>query len=145
MSQFENENNSGDLFTLVDDQPQSAVIKVFGCGGGGGNAVKHMLESRVEGVEFICANTDAQALRSVDAEIQVQLGQTITRGLGAGANPEIGRQSALEDREKNRRNHERCRHDLYYRWYGWWYRYGCSTCSRRNRERFGHFNCCRGN
>lgn len=100
MSQFENETNSGDLFTLVDDQPQSAVIKVFGCGGGGGNAVKHMLESRVEGVEFICANTDAQALRSVNAEIQIQLGQTITRGLGAGANPEIGRQSALEDREK---------------------------------------------
>ncbi|MFQ3230473.1 cell division protein FtsZ [Reinekea sp.] len=100
MSQFENETKSGDLFTLVDDQPQSAVIKVFGCGGGGGNAVKHMLESRVEGVEFICANTDAQALRSVNAEIQVQLGQTITRGLGAGANPEIGRQSALEDREK---------------------------------------------
>ena len=100
MSQFENENNNGDLFTLVDDQPQSAVIKVFGCGGGGGNAVKHMLESRVEGVEFICANTDAQALRSVNAEIQIQLGQSITRGLGAGANPEIGRQSALEDREK---------------------------------------------
>lgn len=100
MSQFENETNSGDLFTLVDDQPQSAVIKVFGCGGGGGNAVKHMLASRVEGVEFICANTDAQALRSVDAEIQIQLGQSITRGLGAGANPEIGRQSALEDREK---------------------------------------------
>ncbi|MBU2863581.1 cell division protein FtsZ [Reinekea marina] len=100
MSQYENETNSGDLFTLVDDQPQNAVIKVFGCGGGGGNAVKHMLESRVEGVEFICANTDAQALRSVEAEIQIQLGQTITRGLGAGANPEIGRQSALEDREK---------------------------------------------
>lgn len=88
------------MFTLVDEQPQSAVIKVFGCGGGGGNAVKHMLDSKVEGVEFICANTDAQALMSVNATTALQLGNSITRGLGAGANPEIGRQSALEDREQ---------------------------------------------
>ncbi|WP_196158448.1 cell division protein FtsZ [Reinekea sp. G2M2-21] len=88
------------MFTLVDEQPQNAVIKVFGCGGGGGNAVKHMLDSRVEGVEFICANTDAQALRSINATTALQLGNGITRGLGAGANPEIGRQSALEDREQ---------------------------------------------
>ncbi|MEJ2042370.1 MAG: cell division protein FtsZ [Reinekea sp.] len=88
------------MFTLVDEQPQSAVIKVFGCGGGGGNAVKHMLDSHVEGVEFICANTDAQALRSINATTALQLGNGITRGLGAGANPEIGRQSALEDRDQ---------------------------------------------
>jgi len=99
MSIFDTETG-GDMFTLVDEQPQNAVIKVFGCGGGGGNAVKHMLDSRVEGVEFICANTDAQALKSVDANTQLQLGNSITRGLGAGANPEIGRQSALEDREQ---------------------------------------------
>jgi cell division protein FtsZ len=100
MSIYDTETSGGDMFTLVDEQPQNAVIKVFGCGGGGGNAVKHMLENRVEGVEFICANTDAQALRSVNATTALQLGNGITRGLGAGANPEIGRQSALEDREK---------------------------------------------
>lgn len=100
MSIFDTETSGGDMFTLVDEQPQSAVIKVFGCGGGGGNAVKHMLESQVEGVEFICANTDAQALQSVNATTALQLGNGITRGLGAGANPEIGRQSALEDRDQ---------------------------------------------
>ncbi|WP_428239977.1 cell division protein FtsZ [Gynuella sp.] len=88
------------MFTLVDDFPQSAVIKVVGVGGGGGNAVQHMLNSSIEGVEFICANTDAQALKSLEARTAVQLGGTITRGLGAGANPEIGRQSALEDRDR---------------------------------------------
>lgn len=100
MSIFDNETSGGDMFTLVDEQPQNAVIKVFGCGGGGGNAVKHMLDNHVEGVEFICANTDAQALRTINASTALQLGNGITRGLGAGANPEIGRQSALEDREK---------------------------------------------
>ncbi|TXR52001.1 cell division protein FtsZ [Reinekea thalattae] len=87
------------MFTLVDEQP-NAIIKVFGCGGGGGNAVKHMLNSRVEGVEFICANTDAQALQDVSATTLLQLGNSITRGLGAGANPDVGRQSALEDRDQ---------------------------------------------
>lgn len=100
MSNYDPELNGGDMFTLVDEQPQSAVIKVFGCGGGGGNAVRHMLESKIDGVEFICANTDAQALRGVEATTQLQLGNGITRGLGAGANPEIGRQAALEDRER---------------------------------------------
>lgn len=100
MANYDPELNGGDMFTLVDEQPQSAVIKVFGCGGGGGNAVRHMLESQIDGVEFICANTDAQALRGVDATTQLQLGNGITRGLGAGANPEIGRQAALEDRER---------------------------------------------
>lgn len=97
---MEHETGNKDMFTLVDEPLQSAVIKVFGCGGGGGNAVKHMLEKHVEGVQFICANTDAQALKSVNAPTAVQLGGTITRGLGAGANPEVGRQSALEDRER---------------------------------------------
>jgi cell division protein FtsZ len=100
MSNYDQERNGGDMFTLVDEQPQSAIIKVFGCGGGGGNAVRHMLQSHIDGVEFICANTDAQALRGVEATTQLQLGNGITRGLGAGANPEIGRQAALEDRER---------------------------------------------
>ena len=88
------------MFELVDSVPQSAVIKVIGVGGGGGNAVKHMIANDVEGVDFICANTDAQALRDIDARTVLKLGNNITKGLGAGANPEIGRQAAMEDRER---------------------------------------------
>ncbi len=88
------------MFELIDSGPQSAVIKVFGVGGGGGNAVQHMLQTRIEGVEFIAANTDAQALKNLDAPTILQLGSSITRGLGAGANPTIGREAALEDRER---------------------------------------------
>lgn len=88
------------MFELVDHTPQSAVIKVIGVGGGGGNAVNHMIRNQVEGVEFICANTDAQALSKVEARTVLQLGSTITKGLGAGTNPEIGRQAAQEDRER---------------------------------------------
>jgi cell division protein FtsZ len=88
------------MFELVDNVPQSAVIKVVGVGGGGGNAVKHMIGGCVDGVEFICANTDAQALSDVSSRTVLQLGSGITKGLGAGANPEIGRQAALEDRDR---------------------------------------------
>ncbi|GAB1265027.1 cell division protein FtsZ [Aurantivibrio infirmus] len=88
------------MFQLVDNVPQNAVIKVVGIGGGGGNAVKHMIDNQVEGVEFICANTDAQALKDIDARTVLQLGSNMTKGLGAGANPEIGRQAAMEDRER---------------------------------------------
>ncbi|NLW04499.1 MAG: cell division protein FtsZ, partial [Pseudomonadaceae bacterium] len=87
-------------FELVDSSPTaSPVIKVIGIGGGGGNAVNHMVSAKIEGVEFICANTDAQALKNVAAKTVIQLGGEITKGLGAGANPEIGRQAALEDRK----------------------------------------------
>lgn len=88
------------MFELVDNVPQNAVIKVIGVGGGGGNAVRHMIDSNVEGVEFVCANTDAQALRDIDARTALQLGGGMTKGLGAGANPAIGRQSAMEDRDR---------------------------------------------
>lgn len=94
------QQGEGDLFGLADDLPQSAVIKVFGVGGGGGNAVQHMVSNNVEGVEFICANTDSQALRNVEARSVIQLGGAVTKGLGAGANPEVGRQAAMEDRER---------------------------------------------
>lgn len=87
-------------FELVDNIPQSAVIKVIGVGGGGGNAVKHMIARQVEGVDFICANTDAQALRDINAKTVLQLGGGKTKGLGAGANPEVGRLAALEDRDR---------------------------------------------
>ena len=88
------------MFELMDAYSQSAVIKVIGVGGGGGNAVQHMVNAQIEGVEFVCANTDAQALKSSAVKTVLQLGGDITKGLGAGANPEIGRQAALEDRDR---------------------------------------------
>lgn len=86
------------MYELVDDVPQSAIIKVIGIGGGGGNAVSHMLASEIDGVEFICANTDAQALKGMESRSVIQLGMQITKGLGAGANPDVGREAAIEDR-----------------------------------------------
>ena len=88
------------MFELVDNVPQNAVIKVVGVGGGGGNAVKHMIANEVDGVDFICANTDAQALTDMMSKTVLQLGTAITKGLGAGANPEVGRQAAMEDRDR---------------------------------------------
>lgn len=89
------------VFDLAEENvADSAVIKVIGVGGGGGNAVRHMLENKLEGVEFVCANTDSKALIGIDPSMSLQLGAEITKGLGAGANPEIGRDSALEDQEK---------------------------------------------
>jgi len=84
----------------MDSYSQNAVIKVIGVGGGGGNAVQHMVEANIEGVEFICANTDAQALSSMGSRTTLQLGNGITKGLGAGANPDVGRQAAMEDRDR---------------------------------------------
>lgn len=88
------------MFQLMDSNSESAVIKVIGVGGGGGNAVRHMISAGIEGVDFICANTDAQALRNSNAKTALQIGGSITKGLGAGANPEVGRQAAMEDRER---------------------------------------------
>ena len=87
------------MFELMENHSEEAVIKVIGVGGGGGNAVEYMVASNIEGVEFVAANTDAQALRNSSANITLQLGANVTKGLGAGANPEIGRRSAEEDRE----------------------------------------------
>ncbi len=87
------------MFQLMDVPAQEAVIKVIGVGGCGGNAVDHMIANGVNGVEFICANTDMQALKRTQARTQMQLGVNVTKGLGAGANPEVGRQAALEDRD----------------------------------------------
>ena len=88
------------MFELVDAANQAAIIKVIGVGGGGGNAVQHMLTVNIDGVEFICANTDSQALKNSSARTIMQLGGTVTKGLGAGADPEVGRQAALEDRDR---------------------------------------------
>ena len=87
-------------FEFIESQSQEAVIKVLGVGGCGGNAVDHMIDKGVKGVEFIAANTDVQALRRNQAKVQLQLGSDITKGLGAGADPEIGRAAAMEDRDR---------------------------------------------
>ncbi len=87
-------------FELVENYTPGATIKVVGIGGGGGNAVSQMVETSIEGVEFICVNTDSQALRNFAGKSVLQIGSSVTKGLGAGANPEVGRQSALEDRER---------------------------------------------
>ncbi len=88
------------MFELMETNIAGAVIKVIGVGGGGGNAVEHMLAQNIDGVEFICTNTDAQALKNSSARTVLQMGNNVTKGLGAGANPDIGRQAALEDRER---------------------------------------------
>ena len=88
------------MFELMDVDPSNAVIKVVGVGGGGGNAVNHMLKAAIEGVDFICANTDAQALSSSEVKTQLQIGSNLTKGLGAGANPAVGHQAAMEDKDR---------------------------------------------
>ena len=88
------------MFELMDGYSESAVIKVIGIGGGGGNAIVYMMETGIEGVEFICANTDAQALKRARVKTGIQIGCNITKGLGAGADPDVGRQAAMEDRDR---------------------------------------------
>ena len=88
------------MFELMDAHSSSAVIKVIGVGGGGGNAVAHMVDTGIDGVDFICANTDSQALKGSHVRTSLQIGCNITKGLGAGADPDIGRQAAMEDRDR---------------------------------------------
>ena len=89
------------MFEIIEEAPdEGAIIKVIGVGGCGGNAVEHMITRGLSGVDFMCANTDAQALKRSTARTQLQLGSTLTRGLGAGARPEIGRDAAMEDRDR---------------------------------------------
>ena len=97
------EFNDGSLkmtFELTDGQTKSAVIKVIGVGGAGGNAVAHMVAVGIEGVDFICANTDAQALQNTKVTTKLQIGRNITKGLGAGADPTVGQEAAFEDRDR---------------------------------------------
>jgi len=88
------------MFELMDAVSQNAVIKVLGVGGGGGNAVRHMVGTGIDGVDFVCCNTDSQALRTSNVRTALQIGCNITKGLGAGANPDVGRQAAMEDRDR---------------------------------------------
>ncbi len=88
------------MFEIVETGGQQAVIKVIGVGGGGGNAIEYMMNSNIDGVDFIVANTDAQAIKKSSANVILQLGSNLTKGLGAGADPSVGRQAAMEDRER---------------------------------------------
>ncbi|MCP5091279.1 MAG: cell division protein FtsZ [Gammaproteobacteria bacterium] len=88
------------MFELMDAHSSTAIIKVIGVGGGGGNAVGHMVDNGIEGVDFICTNTDSQALKGSRVRTSLQIGCNITKGLGAGADPDIGRQAAMEDRDR---------------------------------------------
>ncbi|GAA4813340.1 cell division protein FtsZ [Marinicella pacifica] len=88
------------MFELMENDSIGAVIKVIGVGGGGGNTVQQMVDANIDGVEFICANTDMQALEKTNCKNVIRIGQNVTKGLGAGANPEVGRQAALEDTER---------------------------------------------
>ncbi|HAG62324.1 MAG TPA: cell division protein FtsZ, partial [Coxiellaceae bacterium] len=90
------------MFELGDNTAHNAQIKVIGIGGGGGNAIEHMMAESIDGVDFICANTDSQALQRSSAKMVIQLGEEMTKGLGAGADPSVGRQAAEEDRERLR-------------------------------------------
>lgn len=87
------------MFELMDSHSEEAVIKVIGVGGGGNNAVEHMVSQSIEGVEFVAINTDAQVLRNSSANLTLQIGSNVTKGLGAGANPEMGQKAAEEDKE----------------------------------------------
>jgi len=98
---FSNQQPDNDIRIHFNEEAiNSAKIKVIGVGGGGGNAVNRMIESHLEGIEFVVANTDLQALKLSHAPVKIQLGVKLTNGLGAGANPEVGRKAALEDADK---------------------------------------------
>ncbi|MGH8032324.1 MAG: cell division protein FtsZ, partial [Luteimonas sp.] len=89
-----------EMFEVTDGKSDRAVIRVIGVGGGGCNTVNQMVESGIDGVDFVCANTDRQHLERCKTNMILQLGAGITRGLGAGSNPDVGRQSALEDKDR---------------------------------------------
>ena len=123
------------MFEIIDQAHEDgAVIKVIGVGGCGGNAVEHMIDRGLSGVEFICANTDAQALKRSTARTQLQLGSTLTRGLGAGAKPEIGRDAAMEDRDRIAEMIDRRRHAVHHRRHGRRHRHRRGARHRRHRE-----------
>ena len=94
------DTGAGKLNISMDENQLTANIKVIGVGGGGGNAVNRMIQAGIKGVEFLVCNTDVQAMRASTAPIKIQIGAKLTKGLGAGANPEIGKQAALEDTDR---------------------------------------------
>ena len=119
-------------FEVIGQAVENAKIKVVGVGGAGGNAVIHMINHNIEGVDFICANTDTQALSEANGAITLKLGNGLTKGLGAGANPDVGRKAAESDRAAIEELLVWRRYDIYNSWNGWWYRDRCSSSSSIN-------------
>src|ERR1041385_1199417 len=102
MITFDEKSGDGKLAVTFDEDQLTAKIKVIGVGGGGGNAVNRMIQAGIKGIEFLVANTDVQAMRASLAPTKLQIGGKLTKGLGAGANPEVGKQAALEDTDRIR-------------------------------------------
>ena len=126
------------MFQFVEpDTMNSAKIKVIGIGGAGGNAVNTMIACNLKGVDFIAANTDSQALGASTSPIKIQIGAEVTKGLGAGSDPDVGRKSAIETKDLLRESLERA-DMVYHRWPGWRYGYWWRTHSGRNRQRTGN-------
>ena len=134
-----------DIRISFNEEPRNdAKIKVIGVGGGGGNAVNRMIDAGMEGIEFIAANTDLQALRMSRAPVKIQLGVKLTNGLGAGANPEVGRKAALEDSDKDYRSSRRRGHGVCHHRPRRWHRHRCCAHHRIAGQRNGRADgCCR--
>ena len=151
--------NNHSVYNLAEGNTGPAVIKVIGVGGGGCNAINNMIDNPIQGVEYISANTDAQSLANNNAANKIQLGASLTRGLGAGANPDVGRDAALEDREAISAAISGANMLFITTGMGGGtgtgaapviaeianHRHRCSPCDCRNRQRNGHFDRCRGN
>ena len=130
------------VYDVAESAASPAVIKVIGLGGGGCNAINNMIANIIQGVEFISANTDAQSLGKNNAAKRIQLGTNLTRGLGAGANPEIGRAAAQEDREAIEDAIRGANMLFINHRYGWRYRYWCGSCGCRDCQRNGYLDRC---
>lgn len=129
------------MLEIMSNETESAAkIIVIGVGGAGNNAVNRMVEDTIAGVEFIAINTDKQALLMCKAPTTIQIGEKVTKGLGAGAKPEVGQQAAEESTEDIRRN-SGCGHGVCYLWYGRRYRYRCSSGRGRDRKGDGYSDC----
>ena len=128
----------------TNESEAAAKIIVVGVGGGGNNAVNRMIDEQIAGVEFIAVNTDKQALQLCKAPTLMQIGDKITKGLGAGARPEIGEKAAEESAEEISASTERCRHGIRNMRYGRWYRNRCYTSDCTYCKRTGSINrrCC---
>ena len=130
------------VYDVAESAASPAVIKVIGLGGGGCNAINNMIANIIQGVEFISANTDAQSLGKNNAAKRIQLGTNLTRGLGAGANPEIGRAAAQEDREAIEDAIRGANMLFSHHRYGWRYRYGAAPVVAEIAERNGYSDRC---
>ncbi len=131
-------------FEIPKTNSLQSIIKVIGVGGGGSNAVNHMYKQGIKDVEFIVCNTDNQALSNSPIPHKLQIGANLTEGLGCGANPEVGKNAALESKEQIREMLDRNENAFCHGRYGRWHRHRCCACDRENCQRYGYpyrWNC----